>query len=406
MVDFFTTQFGFSVALMAGLIGLILTAVAYCILMERKVSAWIQDRIGPNRVGPFGLLQPLADGVKFLLKEDIVSDRVDKVMFVLAPGLAFIVAGIGFAVIPWAGTVRLGGRELAVQVASIDIGLLYILAVGSLAVYGMVLGGWASNNKYSFYGGMRGAASMLSYEVPMGLALLVVVMTAGDVRLESIVATQVGSTWNILLHPLAFIILLTTSFAETNRAPFDLAEAEQELIGGYQTEYSSMKMALFYLGEYFHMITSGAFLAVLFLGGWELFPSSDKLGWAWVNWLNHDTSVVAALGRFSIMLFKVFCYIFFAMWIRWTLPRFRFDQLMSLCWKGLVPLGLGLVALVGVLVAWGKPISIWAPLGNLVLLGVMLVWMLVSKPVLTGRETNLGQVRAWETAGAGEGGKA
>ena len=401
MVDFLTTQFGFSVALMGGLIGLILTAVAYCILMERKVSAWIQDRIGPNRVGPFGLLQPLADGVKFLLKEDIISDRVDKVMFVLAPGLAFIVAGIGFAVIPWAGTVRLAGRDLLVQVASIDIGLLYILAVGSLAVYGVVLGGWASNNKYSFYGGMRGAASMLSYEVPMGLALLVVVMTAGEVRLENIVALQMGSTWNILLHPLAFIILLTTSFAETNRAPFDLAEAEQELIGGYQTEYSSMKMALFYLGEYFHMITAGAFLAVLFLGGWELFPSSDKLGWGWINWLNHDTGVVPALARFSIMLLKVFCYIFFAMWIRWTLPRFRFDQLMSLCWKGLVPLGLGLVALVGVLVAWGRPISIWATLGNLAILGIMLVWMLIRQPVVTGREGNMAQVRAWETVGEG-----
>jgi len=389
MLGFAITQFWFSVGLMAVLLGIILTAVAYCILLERKVSAWMQDRLGPNRVGPGGLLQPLADGLKFFIKEDITSSRVDRVMFVLAPGLAFTIAGIAFAVIPWAGAVEIGGQRLWTQVATIDIGLLYILAVGSLAVYGVVLGGWASNNKYSLYGGIRGAASMLSYEVPMGLAILVVVLTSGEVRLERIVSQQMGTTWNVLLHPLAFLILLTTSFAETNRAPFDLAEAEQELIGGYQTEYSSMKMALFYLGEYFHMITASAFMIVLFLGGWELFPSSARTGWTWVAWLNDDPSWAAMSCRFFIMSGKIFLFIFFFMWIRWTLPRFRFDQLMRLCWTGLVPVGLVLVALVGVLVYLGRPISIWATLGNVVVFAALVLYMAIRSPKLTGRQPYL-----------------
>ena len=253
----------------------------------------------------------------------------------------------------------------------------------------MVLGGWASNNKYSFLGGMRGAASMLSYEVPMGLAILVVVMASGQVRLENIVAQQLGSTWNVLLNPVAFVILLTTSFAETNRAPFDLAEAEQELIGGYQTEYSSMKMALYYLGEYFHMITASSFMAVLFLGGWELFPSSESTGWAWVQWLNHSPTWAALFCRFGIMAGKIFCFIFFYMWIRWTLPRFRFDQLMGLCWKNLVPMGLALVAWTGVLVYEGRPISIWAPVGNLLVGLVMLVLVAVRPPRLSGRQAHM-----------------
>lgn len=398
MLGFVITQFWFSVGLMAALLGIILTAVAYCILLERKVSAWMQDRIGPNRVGPGGLLQPMADGIKFFIKEDITSRRVDRVMFVLAPGIAFTVAGIAFAVIPWAGPVEIAGNVLWTQVASIDIGLLYILAVGSLAVYGVVLGGWASNNKYSLYGGIRGAASMLSYEVPMGLAILVVVLTSGEVRLERIVAQQMGSTWNILLHPLAFVLLLTTAFAETNRAPFDLAEAEQELIGGYQTEYSSMKMALFYLGEYFHMITASAFMTVLFLGGWELFPFSEQTGWGWVHWLNNAPTWAAMLCRLAITFGKVFCFIFFYMWIRWTLPRFRFDQLMSLCWKGLVPVGIALVALVGVLVFFGQPISVWATLGNVALFLVMVVLMAIRAPKLTGRQAHMPQVQAWPAA--------
>lgn len=387
-------QFWFSILLMATLLGVILTAVAYCILLERKVSAWMQDRIGPNRVGPFALLQPMADGIKFFIKEDITRSNVDRAMFILAPAFAFTVAGIAFAVIPWAGAIQIGDQLLQTQVASVDMGLLYILAVGSLAVYGVVLGGWASNNKYSLYGAIRGSASMLSYEVPLSLAILVIVLTSGQLRLENIVAQQMGTTWNILLHPLVFIIMLTTAFAETNRAPFDLAEAEQELIGGYQTEYSSMKMALYYLGEYFHMITASAFMAVLFLGGWELFPSSEKTGWAWVYWLNSSPTWPALLCRFGVIFAKVFAFIFFFMWVRWTLPRFRFDQLMGLCWRWLVPVGMILVAWTGVLVYLGKPTSIWATIGDLALLGSIMLYVAIQKPPISGRQLDLPRVGA------------
>ena len=396
MFEFFTSQFGFSLLLVAGLFGLILGCVAYCILLERKVCAWIQDRRGPNRAGPAGLLQPVADGLKFFLKEDIISFNVDRPIFILAPAMAFMVAMIGFAVIPWGGEVDLGGESgpVKMQVASVDIGLLYILAVGSLSVYGIVLGGWASNNKFSFYGGMRAAAQMLSYEIPMGLAILVVVLTSGELRLERIVAIggddPVMRTWNILLHPLAFVVLLITVFAETNRTPFDLAEAEQELIGGYQTEYSSMKLALFYLGEYAHMITASAFISVLFLGGWELFPFSD--GIAVFHWLNHDPSISAALLRFGVLFAKVAGFIFFFMWIRWTIPRFRFDQLMRLAWRGLVPIGIALVTLTAILVYCKKHDSVWATVGNLVILGCVLTWVVLSKSPITGRQAHLPSV--------------
>ncbi len=405
MFDFFTHQFGFSLLVMAALIGIIMTTVAYCILAERKISAWLQDRKGPNRVGPGGLLQPLADGVKFLLKEDIISANVEKPLFILAPCVAFVVAMIGFAVIPWAGQVDLGGPvPLDVQVASVDVGLLYILAVGSLSVYGVVIGGWASNNKFSFYGAMRAAAMMLSYEIPMGLAIMIVVLTSGELRLENIVTTQIaglstgaGATtvgaWNVLLHPFTFLILLVTAFAETNRTPFDLAEAEQELVGGYQTEYSAMKMALFYLGEYAHMITASAFMAVLFFGGWELFPFSARLNWGWLNWLNESLSVPAMLCRFGILFGKVAAFIFFYMWIRWTLPRFRFDQLMRLAWRGLVPIGMGLLGVTVLLVYVGKPVSIWAPIGEFAVIAVVLAWLTVRRPVVTGRQVSMPPVR-------------
>lgn len=388
MFDFFTHQFGFSLLVMGALIGVIMTAVAYCILLERKVAAWVQDRVGPNRAGPMGLLQPLADGVKFLLKEDIISRNVDKPLFVLAPAMTFVVSLLGFAVIPWAGAVTLAGNVLNVQVASLDIGLLYILAVGSLSVYGVVLGGWASNNKYSFYGAMRATAQMLSYEIPMGLAILVIVLTSGELRLERILAGQFAATWNILLHPVAFVLLLITAFAEANRTPFDLAEAEQELVGGYQTEYSAMKMGLFYLGEYAHMITSSAFMTVLFFGGWELFPFSHRLDWGWINWFNEAATFPAMLARFGVMAGKIFCFIFFFMWVRWSIPRFRFDQLMRLAWRGMVPMGLGLVALSGVLVYFGKPVSVWATVGNAVVIGLTLIWVgFLQAP--TGRQEHL-----------------
>lgn len=390
MIDLLKTQLGFSVALMVMLMGIIMGCVAYAILLERKVCAWLQDRVGPNRAGPLGLLQPMADGVKFLLKEDFTPGTVDRPLFLLAPCIAFTVAMIGFAVIPWGGLVDLGGPEpVRVQVASVDIGLLYILAVGAMGVYGLVLAGWSSNNKFSFYGGMRAAAQMLSYEIPMGLAILVVVLTTGQVRLESIVEHQMQSTWNVLLHPLAFLILLITAFAETNRMPFDLAESEQELVGGYHTEYSSMKMALFFLGEYAHLITVSAFMATLFFGGWELFPFSTRLGWGWLNWIYNSRDFAAAVCQFAIVFGKVVVFILFFMWVRWTLFRPRFDQLMRFAWNGLVPAGIALVILTSLLLYKNAVASIWSPLCNAAVFAAAVLRFYVSSPVITGRQANM-----------------
>ena len=340
-------QLYFSVFLAVVVFGVIMGAVAYCILLERKISAWIQDRYGPNRVGPCGLLQPIADGLKFLLKEDIIPANVDKALFLLAPWMIFVVALIGFAIIPWGGEFRWpwmadDAEPLTAQVSSIDIGLLYLLAVSSLGVYGVVLGGWSSNNKYSFYGGMRAAAQMLSYEIPMGLCILVAILMSGQLRLEGIVAAQSAEllgvsalNWNVCYYPLAALILFITALAEANRMPFDLAESEQELVGGYHTEYSAMKLALFFLAEYAHMITASAFMVALFFGGY-LIP-----GW---TWLNEDTGVAAMLCRMAVTAAKIFGFIVLMMVVRWTLPRFRFDQLMRLGWKWLVPISMILVA--------------------------------------------------------------
>ncbi len=401
MPDILQTQLGFSVLLMGVVIGVMLTAVAYCIYFERKICAAMQDRYGPNRVGPKGLLQPLADGVKFILKEDIIPAQVDKALFILAPMVIFVVALVTFAVIPWGGSIEFAsGRRVDVQVASLDIGLLYILGVASMSVYGIVLGGWASNNKYSFYGGMRAAAQMLSYEIPMGLAILAVVLTTGHLRLERIVAAQVdpalGGCWNVLLHPVACVLLVITLFAEANRTPFDLAEAEQELVGGYHTEYSAMKLAMFFLAEYAGMITMSAMTVALFFGGWEPFPFSGRLGWGWLDWINHGTHWSAAVVRAGIVIGKVAFFIFVFMWVRWTIPRFRFDQLMRLAWKGLVPIGLGTVVLAGTLVYAGRPVSVWATVGNgLLVAAVLLITARASSPV-TGRQSHLPPVPVGE----------
>jgi len=283
--------------------------------------------------------------------------------------------------------VSLAGNLLNVQVASLDIGLLYLLGVGSMGVYGVVLGGWSSNNKYSFYGGMRSTAQMLSYEIPMGLSLVVVVMTTGHLRLEQLVADQMAHGWLVLMHPLAFVILLITAFAETNRAPFDLAEAEQELIGGFHTEYSSLKWGLFFLAEYAHMITNSALMVALFFGGWMVFPWEIP---GITTWLHTSPEPLAAALRVGIYVGKVAMFILFYMWVRWTLPRFRFDQLMRLAWLGLVPAGLALVVLTGVLVYFGWQTNVvWTLGGNAVVLGVMLVWVAWRRAPVTGRQPNL-----------------
>ena len=388
MRDFLTSQFGVCVVLAFIMINVLLGTVSYCIYFERKISAWIQDRCGPNRVGPWGLLQPIADGIKFLVKEDVVPNHVDKPLFIFAPAAIFLVAFIGFAAIPWGGQLELDGRLVDIQVANPDIGLLYILGVGSMSVYGAVLGGWASNNKYSLYGAIRATAQMLSYEIPMGLCILVVVLTMGTLRLEEITLQQTGywaggiPQWNIFLHPLAFAILFITALAESNRTPFDLAEAEQELVGGFHTEYSALKFGMFFLAEYAHMITASAFIAVLFLGGWHL-PG--------VPWTQPQaTQWYAVLAKIVVLSTKIIFFLFVMMWIRWTLPRFRFDQLMRLAWKGLIPITLALFVLAAALLFFDRQRSpLWALSGNVVILVVALIAASSSRLRVTGRQVNL-----------------
>jgi len=390
---FLSSQFWFSVLMMAISLLIIIHLCAACILAERKIAAFVQDRKGPNRVGFWGLLQPVADGLKFILKEESIPANVDKPIFLLAPGLAFAISLVTFAVIPWAGEIEWPWTHPAgvhprvtTQVASLDIGVLYILALGSLSVYGVVLAGWSSNNKYSFYGGMRATAQMLSYEVPLGLAILIVLLTCGTLRLEVIVDQQAASgVWNILLHPLACLLLLAAAFAETNRAPFDVVECEQELIGGYHTEYSAMKLGLFYLAEYAHMIVASALIATLFFGGWAPLPV--------VSWLAGVDTWWAALIKFAVIWGKVGLFIGLYMLVRWTLPRFRFDQIMRLAWKGLVPMGMGLLAGAGVLVALGWERNVLACLAlNAIVLGLSLYVAVRSPRPITGRQEDLPEV--------------
>ncbi len=383
-------QLIFSLLLMAAMFGTVMTAVAYFILLERKISAWMQDRYGPNRVGPLGLLQPLADGVKLLLKEDIIPRHVDRGLFIIAPMIGFVIALLGFAIVPWGGAFRWpwmeAGETIDAQIASVDVGLLYILAIGSMGVYGVVLGGWASNNKYAFYGGMRAAAQMLSYEIPLGMMVLVGILATQALRLETMVAVQAqpllwldGFNWMFFYHPVAAIVMFITALAEANRAPFDLAEAEQELIGGFHTEYSGMKWAMFFLGEYAHMFTSSALMVAIFFGGY-LVP-----GWAW---LNTSTDWPAMLLRVGVYLAKIVLFISFYMAVRWTLPRFRFDQLMRVAWKGLVPIGILLIALQVLIIYYEWPMWI-APIGNVIVVALALVAAQAGPSRITGRQLSL-----------------
>ena len=306
-------------------------AVLAMIYAERRVSAFMQGRIGPNRVGPKGLLQPLADGVKFLTKEDIIPDGVDKPIFILSPAIVLIPALMTFAVIPFGSNISLFGRNISLQVADINVGILYILALTSIGVYGIVLAGWSSNNKYSMLGGLRSAAQLISYELAMGLAIVSIILLDGSLKLNDIVSSQQGSlfSWYIFKQPLAFLIFLIATYAETNRLPFDMAEAEQELIGGYHTEYSSMKFAMFFMAEYANMITAAALTVTLFFGGWDI-PFVDESSLGLVGGLLSILSFIVKMGFF----------LFLFIWTRWTFPRFRYDQLMKLGWKVMLPLAL------------------------------------------------------------------
>ncbi len=384
--------FWFPLIVMAGMFGVIMSSTAVCILAERKIAGFTQDRKGPNRVGFWGLLQPMADGVKFFLKEDIIPARADKPLYLLAPCLSMAVALLGFAIIPWAGDIHWpwmeAGATVRTQVASLDIGILYALAIGSLGVYGIVLAGYASNNKYSFFGGIRAAAQMISYELPMGLAFVCLLLATGSLRPEVLVEQQATSgVWNVLMHPVAFMLVLVCSFAETNRTPFDLAEAEQELVGGFHTEYSSMKFAMFFLGEYAHMFIGSALMVALFFGGWHFWglPGVENTAW----W--------AALIKLGVYFAKVALFIVFFMVIRWTIPRFRFDQLMRLCWVSLVPVGIVLLAGTAVLATFVDLRAGWNWLAvlalNLVVLIATLIWVGRAPRRVSGRQEDLPEVQ-------------
>ncbi len=305
---------------------------------ERKVAGFIQDRYGPNRAGIFGLLQPLCDGGKLFAKEEFMPSSSNKILFALGPTIAMIVALAGTAVIPWAKELIIDGRTIIPQVADVNIGILYIVAVLSTGVYGIVLGGWASNNKYSLMGSIRAGAQMISYEVAMGLSIIALVMMTGSLSLREITEQQ-ATGWNIFYQPLTFIIFLVCSFAECNRTPFDLAECESELVNGHHTEFSSMKMAFYMFSEYIAMFFSSALISVLFFGGYN-YPGMD---WVSDNWGVNIANILAILS----ILIKTTFFVFFYMWVRWTIPRFRYDQLMNLGWKILFPLALVNIFIVG-----------------------------------------------------------
>jgi len=318
----------------------IMVGVALLTLAERRICAWMQDRLGPNRVGPQGLLQPAADGLKNLLKEETLPAQADKVLFMLAPAMSFVPALLTFAVIPFATPLPTPWGEVDMVVANLPVGFLYILAFGSLGVYGIVLAGWASNNKYSLLGGLRASAQMISYEIAMGMSTVAVLLLAGNVTLTDVIAKQSQSlfTWNVFPLSLAFFVFIVAAFAETNRLPFDLPEAEGELIAGYHTEYSAMKFSMFYIAEYSNMVTASALMTTLFFGGWDIpFTTWDNTPpWS-------PLKTVLTLGVFS---FKVLVFLFLYIWVRWTLPRFRYDQLMALGWKVMLPLALGYLTVI------------------------------------------------------------
>jgi NADH-quinone oxidoreductase subunit H len=328
-------------ALLASFILVLSLLVAmYSTLIERKVAGWFQDRHGPNRTGPWGLLQPLADGAKLFFKEEFMPVSADKFLYILGPSLTMFIALLTSAVIPWGPDLVVNGEVYPLQVADVNIGILYVFAILSIGVYGIMIGGWASNNKYALLGAVRASSQMISYELAMSLSIITIVMMTGSLSMREIVAQQQGFNWNIIYQPLGFLIFLICAFAETNRSPFDLPECETELVGGYHTEYSSMKLGFYLFAEYINMFISGAVMATLFLGGYH-FPGLDKLG------LSPN---VFAFVSFMVLFTKITFFGFIYMWIRWTIPRFRYDQLMKLGWKSLIPLAILNVVVTGIVI--------------------------------------------------------
>ncbi len=317
----------FSALKVIGVFALVMPMIAYSVMAERRISAWIQDRVGPNRVGPQGMLQPLADGLKFLLKEDFTPAHVRKAYFWLAPAIAMVPAFLTMAVIPFGSMI--GHQKMVI--ADLNVGILYTFGIVSLGVYGIVLAGYASNSKYPFLGGIRSSAQMISYEIAMGLAVIPVFMLVGDLNLSKVIEYQATHGWLVLFAPFSFVIFLVSSFAETNRLPFDMPESESELVAGYHTEYSSMKFALFFMGEYANMISASAMMVTLFFGGWTLpWFAEPALPSAWLYGAMHIGVFIAKI----LVLMGVF------IWVRWMLPRFRYDQLMDLGWRRFLPFAL------------------------------------------------------------------
>jgi len=323
--------------------------VPIMIWVERKGAALIQDRPGPNRVGPFGLLQPLADALKFIFKEDPVPVNANRLLFNLSPFLALIPASLIIAVLPFGDYVEVAGRQIIMQIADLDVALVYMLAIGSLGIYGILFGGWSSNNKFSLIGAMRATSQIISYEIPLGLAAAGVVAVYGSFSLREMVMQQDGvvlgwlPNWGILYQPLGFMIFFISAFAETNRLPFDLPETEAELVAGFHTEYGSMKFAVFFMAEYINMATISALMTAMYFGGWHLPWISDATLLEWLGSRN-----LVAFIQFNVVMAKVSVLMLIFVWIRWTLPRFRFDQLLRLAWGSLIPLGMLNIVLTGI----------------------------------------------------------
>jgi len=363
---------------------LIMVGVALLTLAERRICAWMQDRLGPNRVGPQGILQPAADGLKNFLKEETSPAMADKALFTLAPLISFVPALLTFAVIPFAAPLPTRWGVVPMVVADLPVGFLYILAISSLGVYGIVLAGWSSNNKYALLGGLRASAQMISYEIALGMSTVAVLLLAGNVTLSQVIAQQQQGLWFVVPLTLAFLIFFISAFAETNRLPFDLPEAEAELIAGYHTEYSAMKFSMFYIAEYSNMVTASALMATLFFGGWDIpFTTWDSTG---------DPSVIKSLATLAAFGLKTSVFLFTFIWVRWTLPRFRYDQLMALGWKVLLPLALIYITVLATAIWFCRsqlewdygPGMAWALGGiNLVLL-VLLVWWLDRGRIVSG----------------------
>jgi NADH-quinone oxidoreductase subunit H len=332
-----------TVLLVKGIIVLAVFAISmlmalYETYFERVIAAFIQDRVGPDRAGPWGMLQPLADGGKLFFKEDFIPTLADKWLFILGPSIAMATALLSSAVLPFGDTIIVAGQKIDLQAIDVNIGILWIFGIVSLGVYGILIGGWASNNKYSLYGAIRAASQNISYELAMGLTLLAIILMTGSLSVKSMVLSQHGIAWNIFYQPLGFILFLTCSLAECNRTPFDLPESENELVAGYHTEYGSMKMGLYLFSEYVNMFVSAAVLASLYLGGFN-YPGMDAVHTFLTSSLGETFghNLATAIGTMALFM-KIFFFIFLFIWIRWTLPRFRYDQLMNMAWKWMLPL--------------------------------------------------------------------